>query len=452
VARQQTFLDDPTQAGNDPYAALVGGMGMPSMPSVPMGGVGGGAQSPTSTAMPFLPPVDTGTGAASNPNALLPDPNIATPQGSGAPPPHPVFPEPSPTPLPDNPPTPQGPTPPPSSSGGWFTPPPNTTMPTWGGGWGNADSSAQTLRQLMSMGMTPQQAIDQINAGIPGEPDTGMKGEFAYYPKTDVIGAPHFYLAKNAQGAWDLIQRAGPEGGGGTPATAAPRLAPPITPGAPNVGNDPFSQLVTGKLTNLINAGGMTPEEKSVFATLSDIIGRSGRMPSEDPIVQQQLETAREQESGAFTGQMNDARGELAQRGLLGEPGVPQGEEGGAIARVTQAISPAYAGAVRDINTASIQRQNDRLTSALTSITGLSEAGASQLLSALGEGTQRQSALADIALRTLAQNNDWNKFLATFGLQQDQLLTQVQSGNMGMLLTLINLWNSFTGTSAQGQV
>jgi hypothetical protein len=257
-----------------------------------------------------------------------------------------------------------------------------------------------------------------------------------------------------------------PAGGGSdTNPAAAPGSVPTDPSGNPvnfgngagvdlfnEIGQDPFSQTIEGGLSNLINNEGMTSQQQSVFETLKDIIGRSGRDPSLDPIVQQQLEHARENEASANTSMLNDAQAELANRGLIGQPGQPQGEEGGAISRIAQTIAPQYATAVRDVNTAAIQAQNDRLTSALTNITGLTGSAASNLLNALGQGTQRQIGLANIALQELSLNEDWNKFLANYGLTRDQVLYQIQQGNSNALLPLLTLFEQATAAGAAGHV
>lgn len=313
-------------------------------------------------------------------------------------------------------------------------------------------SGPDTIQWILSHGYAPQQAIDYVHANnLPG-------GEAAYYPANNTIGMTGGYLLKDADGTWHWHVRT-PENPAapttpGTPApfnpgSLSPSDFPPITP-MTGVGQDPFSQLITGGLGTLINDNGMTPEQQSLFATLSDIIGRSGKLPADDAIVQQQLESARESESHANTSMLNDARAELANRGLVGEPGVPQGEEGGAISRITQAIAPTYAGAVRDINTASIQRQNDRLTNSLSTMLGLTSTAASNLLGALGQGTDRQLGLARIALDTLSQNIQWNEFLANYGLTRDQVLYQIQAGNANALLPLLTLFTQLTSIGAAG--
>jgi hypothetical protein len=169
---------------------------------------------------------------------------------------------------------------------------------------------------------------------------------------------------------------------------------------------------------------------------------------------------------------LNDARAELASRGLVSEPGVPQGSEADAISRIQQSLAPGFAGAVRDINTGSIQAQNNRLIqalldatsltgtgattqsnqliSALSSITGLSQTGANTFLNTLGSGTQRQIGLATIALDTLGQNQQWNQFLAQFGLNRDALLYQIQNGQTSLLGPLLSLFSQLTGISAGG--
>lgn len=230
------------------------------------------------------------------------------------------------------------------------------------------------------------------------------------------------------------------------PAAAPP---PPATTPPPSSG---LGTAVSGGLQSLIGANGATPEQQSLLAHINDIINSGGKLPEDDAIVQAQLESARENESGAFTAQTNDARDELAARGLVGEPGAPQGLEGEAISQISRNLAAPYSQAVRDINTNASTQREARLTSAISAATGVTSASASQLLSALGQGTQRQLGLAQIALDSLGQDQQWNEFLANYGLSRDQLLYQIQQGNSSALGALIQQFMQFAGLSGQGHI
>lgn len=209
---------------------------------------------------------------------------------------------------------------------------------------------------------------------------------------------------------------------------------------------------VEAALAKLLAGEGMTTAQASVFAQLMKIIASGGALPNDPEILQQQLETARENEVRAEQSQLADARGELAARGLLSEPGSPQGEEASAINRIEQGIAPAYSQAVRDIHTTQLNAQNERVTNALAEVTGLSNAAAGNLVSALGTGTQRQIGLANIALGELAQNTQWNEFLAQYGLSRDALQYQIEQGNLQVLLPLLQQFVQYLQTLAAGKV
>lgn len=269
-------------------------------------------------------------------------------------------------------------------------------------------------------------------------------------------------------------------------------------------GLTPEQQQTYDQLQHIVSAGGATPQETSLLSTLQGIIDRGGALPQS--ILDAQLESAREAENTAYQSQYKTAEADLANRGLVSTPGAPQGQEASAIDRISEAIAPQYAGAVRDINTnaqtlaeqrlqnaigtsAGItgtqanalqqalssmegigatgsnakaqalstltglgESQQNTVTSALSSLTGLSTSEASQYLSTLGQGTQRQSALASIALQSLSQNMQWNEFLAQYGLNADQLMYTIQQGNASSIMPMLQLFVQLFGQGSAGSV
>src|SRR5213075_615424 len=99
-------------------------------------------------------------------------------------------------------------------------------------------------------------------------------------------------------------------------------------------------------LSKILTFGGLGPVGGDLYATLQQIIKGGGATPD----ITAQLVKARDTEALAEQGMMADARGELAARGLLSEPGAPQGAESSAIRRVNEQIAPSFANAVTDIN------------------------------------------------------------------------------------------------------
>lgn len=239
-----------------------------------------------------------------------------------------------------------------------------------------------------------------------------------------------------------------------TGTSTGPQQPVPVDPntfmaGLPDNG---LGDTVDAGLTSLIDNNGMTPEQTSLLDSVNQIIASGGALPSDDTLEAQQLESARDNEAQAFNSQLGDARDQLASRGLVSEPGVPQGSEAEAIDNITQATAPAYAAAVQGVSTDQIQTQNARLTSAISTATGLDNDAAGNLVSSLGTGSTRQVQLAGIALDSLSQNTAWTEFLANYGLNRDQVLASIQNGNVGSLLTLLTLFEQTSNTSATGHI
>ena len=98
------------------------------------------------------------------------------------------------------------------------------------------------------------------------------------------------------------------------------------------------------------------------------------------------------------------------------------------------------------------QQRTQRTVSALSAATALSTAQANTLLQALGTGTDRQTALAQIAIGVLDQDRQWNQFLADYGLRRDQVLAMLDQGNLSQLQGLINSFLQFVSLSRGGYV
>lgn len=219
-----------------------------------------------------------------------------------------------------------------------------------------------------------------------------------------------------------------------------------LTAGLNQVGQTPFDKQMDASLSDLLTHGGASPYGRTIEATLSDLISRGGVTPN----MTAQLTQARDANAGAMAGQTADARAELAARGLGSPHGAGQGPETTAIGRISQSLAPGYASAVTDINNHAIDVANSSVMSALTMATGMSEADATSILNTVGTGTARQTALANIALKSLEDNMQWNEFLANFGLQKDQIAEQLQQGRLAALTPLLNLFLLMSGQSAQG--
>lgn len=215
------------------------------------------------------------------------------------------------------------------------------------------------------------------------------------------------------------------------------------------VGADPLSGNIDAAISSLLGSGS-TPYGNEIADMLRNVYSNGGLYNS--PAVKQQLVAARDAEAGAFQGQLADARGALASRGLISTPGVGQGAEATAIDRVSQGLAPEYASAVSKIETDAMERANQNVLSALSLATGLSQSQANNMLGAISAGTNRQAVLANIALQSLAQNQSWIEFLANYGLNQDALQYQIEHGRMQDVIALVTAYLQYGQINAGGYI
>lgn len=179
-----------------------------------------------------------------------------------------------------------------------------------------------------------------------------------------------------------------------------------------NVGQDDFSKLLTGKLSELIsNNGYLGPDTEALH-----------------------LENVRQAADRARKAEMAGARDSLAARGLLSnDPGT--GLEADALARIERNdIAPLFSNAIRDYQLAQAENAQGNLRYALS------------------EGTNRQNVLSQIALQNLSQNIAFNEFLATFGLDRDRTLYELASGQNENVLQLLLLFLNAVKTGNAGYV
>ena len=261
------------------------------------------------------------------------------------------------------------------------------------------------------------------------------------------------------------IDRGLPTSPGPPPRGIDPDLTPPIPlrrdldpPGGAGafddfavqqVGQDPLSQYITDAIAELVQNRGMTPLGKAASGYLSNVITSGGQVGPDARALK--FEQAREYADRARRAQTSQATAELANRGILSESGVLQGPTGTAIGRIEENIAPYFSGAVRDFMIRDAEQSNENVMRALTDITGLSNAQAQTMLSSIDTMGNRQQMLSSIALRTLEDNMAWNQFLATFGLQRDQIMAEIERGNIESLYPLVQMFIQFAGLAAQGK-
>ena len=200
-----------------------------------------------------------------------------------------------------------------------------------------------------------------------------------------------------------------------------------------------------------------TPLGEDVQSTLQDLIASGGAIPEDQQRRAMEIEAARSPLDMLRQAQMEQGQAALASRNLLG-----QGPEMDYMQRLEQGLAPMYAQAGQQIQLAeraaadaryqqaleSGQRmaqqsdlmQEERLSNAMTLATGMSQEQSRNLLNAVQTTTDRQQMLGDMAMKSLDQNMEWNKFLAEFGLKRDQALELIQTGRLNQLVPLIELY------------
>jgi len=125
---------------------------------------------------------------------------------------------------------------------------------------------------------------------------------------------------------------------------------------------DPFDEGGTASAL-----GGPTGE--ALTSAVLELLQNRGVDPTAGNL---RFERARELTDTARQASLNQAQEALAQRGLASVPGIPQGQEGGAIRRIEERIAPEFAAAVRDILIDENQRSDERLFQGLTAGTNVS--------------------------------------------------------------------------------
>lgn len=250
--------------------------------------------------------------------------------------------------------------------------------------------------------------------------------------------------------AFIRAQRGATGGGGGNPPPTPPPGPGPNGPPNPapfagptvTVGGDPLSQLADGSLFNLLLNGGR----------LRSNIGQQGENALSQMLgggnLNKRLESIREKMGLLSRSQMNDARGDLASRGLLSEGSTAQGPEMSTLGRINTTIGQQSSTAARD----AIVADDQNLLGAIQTATGLDESAANRILSATTNVTDRQQMLGDLAIKSLDQNISWNKFLAEFGLKRDQVMFDIQNNQAATLLPLINAFLGWLNGTTSGFV
>lgn len=183
-----------------------------------------------------------------------------------------------------------------------------------------------------------------------------------------------------------------------------------------NTSNDPLSKLTDWRLGDLIANNGKVTNDNGQAEALN-------------------LETAREQADRARNAEMSGVDANLANRGLLDQYDPAGGAHASSAQYVERNdIAPMFSNAVQNYM---INDGNN---------------ASNRLMTALNDVTNRQGVISNIALQSLSQNTAFNEFLATFGLQKDQVLNELATGQNSQLMTLMSLFLQGAGTAAKGFV
>ena len=198
------------------------------------------------------------------------------------------------------------------------------------------------------------------------------------------------------------------------------------------VGQDPFSQLITGGLSSQIGAGGgpTTDFGRDTQGSISDLQARGGEL--DQSVVNQRLETAQEGLNRLESSRLENLEGRLADRGLINS-----GAQKGGIEGVSRDIAEIGAGAFRDILSSEQEQANQRFNTGASLAAGLSAQQPRNQLAALTAGTGRQDILSRIALDTLRNQQDDSLNRGRFGLDVDVANAAQANTEIQQMMSLI---------------
>ena len=213
-------------------------------------------------------------------------------------------------------------------------------------------------------------------------------------------------------------------------------------------------------LAQIMRAGGgggaqETPFGEGVQSELQNLITDYGVIPQDAQRAAIDLEQARSPLDALRQAQLSQGQAALADRNLLG-----QGPELEFMQQLEEQLAPAYSAAGQRLITDQLDRADARYQAALDAGVNVAEAQAQRrearliptlqiasnqtaqqaqnMLDTVGTWTERQRMLGDLAIRNLDQNIDWNKFLAEFGLERDQILELISAGRLDDIANLLN--------------
>jgi hypothetical protein len=237
------------------------------------------------------------------------------------------------------------------------------------------------------------------------------------------------------------------------------------------VPNTPFNEGTMDAIAQIIGAGGAggaaeTPFGEGVQSEIQNLIDNQGYLEADPQRRAMEFEQLRSPIDAMRRAQMAQGQQAMAGRNILGS-----GAEVDFLERLEGSLAPAYASAGQqlalntqqaaddrymdalasgqDLATAQADRREARLLPALSLAAGITEASARNMLDAAASWTDRQAMLSDVVMRNLDQNMDWSKFVANFGLNRDQVMHMMTTGQMDALVNALN--NNYKGLQAISQ-
>ena len=256
-----------------------------------------------------------------------------------------------------------------------------------------------------------------------------------------------------------------------------------------DIGADPLSQMTNKILANLGTTGGvaytplagavenrlistlenegqgpLSPLQAQVLNNLGDVITNRGEIydPQRDAM---EIESIRSPLDTLRQSQLAEGQAAMAGRGMLGS-----GPEADYMQRLERSLAPQYTTAAQRLEIDRRNRRDDRLekamelgartenerellrtnrlNTALSEATGMSEEQSRNLLNTAKTVTERQQMLNDIAIQSLDRNMEWNKFLAEHQLKRHEIIEAIQADRFNAILPLIQAY--MTGASIAG--
>ena len=147
-------------------------------------------------------------------------------------------------------------------------------------------------------------------------------------------------------------------------------------------------------------------------------------------------------QQGMQQDQMRDARwtNALQQAGQLSQEEVADRQE-----RYLTAIQQG-----EGINRDEAVRRDQRLQMTLQQATGLDAQRVQNILSTTSSVGERQQMVGNMALQSLNQNMQWNKFLAEFGLDRAQVMNDIQNKRLDRIMPMLQMYTQTMQSLASG--